>query len=37
VHADVIASGDKDLLDLGQVGAIPILTAGEFLAQLKAE
>lgn len=30
-HADVIVSGDKDLLTLKQVGRIPILTAAEFL------
>jgi putative PIN family toxin of toxin-antitoxin system len=34
-RADVIASGDRDLLQLGQVGDIPILTAAEFLAQLE--
>ena len=35
-RADVIVSGDKDLLDLGQVGTISILTAAEFLAELQA-
>ena len=34
-HADVIVSGDEDLLQLSRVGAIPILTAAEFLAQLE--
>ena len=32
-EADVIVSGDCDLLDLGQVGDIPILSAREFLIQ----
>ena len=36
-RADVIVSGDKDLLDLGQVGAIPILTAAQFLARLEGD
>lgn len=31
-RADVIVSGDKDLLTLKQVGRIPILTAAEFAA-----
>ena len=34
-RADVIVSGDKDLLHLGRVGVIPILTAAGFLAQLE--
>ncbi len=34
-HADVIVSGDRDLLTLGQVGRIPILTAAEFLHRLQ--
>jgi putative PIN family toxin of toxin-antitoxin system len=29
-HADVIVSGDRDLLDLEQVGDIPILSAAAF-------
>jgi putative PIN family toxin of toxin-antitoxin system len=33
-RADVIVSGDQDLLYLGRVGVIPILTAAGFLAQL---
>ncbi len=33
--ADVIVSGDRDLLDLTSVGDIPILSARQFLAQLK--
>jgi putative PIN family toxin of toxin-antitoxin system len=33
-RADVIVSGDKDLLALGQVGRIPILTAAAFLERL---
>jgi putative PIN family toxin of toxin-antitoxin system len=32
--AEVIVSGDRDLLDLGQVGNIPILSARQFLARL---
>jgi len=36
-RADVIVSGDKDLLDLGEVGGIPILTAVQFLARLENE
>jgi uncharacterized protein len=34
-RANVIVSGDKDLLHLERVGVIPILTATEFLAQLE--
>ena len=34
-NADVIVSGDKDLLDLDQAGTRPILTAAEFLVQLE--
>jgi putative PIN family toxin of toxin-antitoxin system len=34
-HADVIVSGDKDLLTLKQVGRIPILTAAAFLQRLQ--
>jgi putative PIN family toxin of toxin-antitoxin system len=34
-QADVIVSGDRDLLDLGQVGGISILTAREFLSHLR--
>lgn len=34
-RADVIVSGDKDLLTLRQVGRIPILTATEFLESLQ--
>ena len=34
-RADVIVSGDKDLLDLGQVGGILILTAAQFLERLE--
>jgi predicted nucleic acid-binding protein len=33
--ADVIVSGDHDLLDLEQVGDIPILTAAAFLDLLE--
>ena len=33
--ADVIVSGDDDLLALGQVGDIPILTAAQFLNLLQ--
>jgi putative PIN family toxin of toxin-antitoxin system len=33
--ANVIVSGDRDLLDLGQVGDIPILSARQFLARLR--
>ena len=32
--ADIIVTGDRELLDLGQVGKIPILTARDFLNQL---
>ncbi len=35
--ADVIVSGDRDLLDLTSVGNIPILSARQFLARLKEE
>jgi putative PIN family toxin of toxin-antitoxin system len=34
-RADVIVSGDKDLLALKQVGRIPVLTAAEFLERLQ--
>ncbi len=34
-RADVIVSGDKDLLTLKQVGRIPILAAAEFLEKLR--
>lgn len=34
-RADVIVSGDKDLLVLKRVGNIPILTAAEFLRRLQ--
>jgi putative PIN family toxin of toxin-antitoxin system len=34
-EADVIVGGDQDLLDLGQVGDIPILSTRQFLAQLQ--
>lgn len=33
--ADVIVSGDNDLLALERVGGIPILTAAQFLAMLE--
>ena len=33
-HADVIVSGDKDLLTLKQVGQIAVLTATEFLERI---
>lgn len=33
--ADVIVSGDRDLLELGQVGKIPILTARQLLLRLR--
>jgi putative PIN family toxin of toxin-antitoxin system len=33
--ADVIVSGDRDLLDLEQVGDVPILSAHQFLARLR--
>lgn len=35
--ADVIVSGDHHLLDLGEYQDIPIIKAGRFLEQLKAE
>lgn len=35
--ADVIVSGDYHLLDLGEYQDIPIIKAGRFLEQLKAE
>jgi putative PIN family toxin of toxin-antitoxin system len=35
--ADVIVSGDRDLLDLIQVNRIPILSARQFLALLHGE
>ena len=35
--ADVIVSGDRDLLDLGQVGPIPILSARQFLVMLQGK
>ncbi len=34
-QAGVIVSGDRDLLDLNQVGDIPILTARQFLLRLQ--
>jgi putative PIN family toxin of toxin-antitoxin system len=34
-EADVIVSGDNDLLALERVGDIPILTAAQFLAMLE--
>ena len=34
-QADVLVSGDRDLLDLRQVGSISILTAREFLSHLR--
>ena len=36
-EADVIVSGDDDLLALKQVGSIPILTAAQFLEMLERE
>lgn len=33
--ADVIVSGDQDLLDLGQVSDIPIISARQFLERLR--
>lgn len=36
-RADVIVSGDKDLLVLKRVGDIPILTAAEFLERLQGQ
>ena len=35
--ADVIVSGDRDLLALERVGEIPILSAAQFLAHLERE
>lgn len=32
-RADFIVSGDRDWLDLGRVGVIPLLTAAQFLAR----
>lgn len=34
-QADVIISGDRDLLALGQVGRIPVLSAAQFLEVLE--
>jgi predicted nucleic acid-binding protein len=34
-RADLIVSGDKDLLALRQVGRLPILTAAAFLERLQ--
>jgi len=34
-EADFIVSGDRDLLDLEQVGRIPILSVRQFLARLQ--
>ena len=34
-EADVIVSGDRDLLALERVGAIPVLSAAQFLATLE--
>ena len=34
-QADVIVSGDRDLLALGQVGRIPVLSAAQFLEVLE--
>ena len=34
-EADLIVSGDRDLLDLEQVGDIPILSARQFLARFQ--
>lgn len=34
-EADVLVSGDQDLLDLGMVGKIPILTPAQFLDSLQ--
>jgi predicted nucleic acid-binding protein len=36
-QADLIVSGDRHLLDLGEYQGIPILTAREFLERLAAE
>ena len=35
-EADAIVSGDRDLLALGRVGEIPVLSAGQYLAFLEA-
>ena len=34
-HADVIVSGDRDLLALERVGELPVLSAAQFLATLE--
>jgi putative PIN family toxin of toxin-antitoxin system len=34
-EADVIVSDDRDLLDLGRVGDVPVLSARQFLARLQ--
>jgi putative PIN family toxin of toxin-antitoxin system len=34
-RADVIVSGDRDLLDLEQVGDIPVFSARQFLLRLR--
>jgi predicted nucleic acid-binding protein len=34
-EADVIVSGDEDLLTLNQVGTIPVLSAAQFLDYLE--
>ncbi len=36
-EAALIVSGDRDLLDLEQVGDIPIISARQFLARLREE
>ncbi len=36
-RADVIVSGDRDLLDLREVGGIPIFTAAQFLAWMESD
>jgi uncharacterized protein len=36
-RAEAIVSGDHDLLDLQQVGKIPILTARQFLLRLQEQ
>jgi len=36
-EADFIVSGDRDLLDLRQVGDVPIISARQFLARLQEE
>jgi uncharacterized protein len=33
--ADCVISGDKDLLTLGSIGTVPILSPADFLASLK--